>query len=70
MSKIPSGDVLESLHRLRILESATQNRLRIVRHGDSSEDMDAQSSKIEDNGEEECRSETPIAKLRRQARES
>ena len=35
----------------------------IVRHGDSSEDIDAQLSKIEDNGEKEKRSETSIAKL-------
>ena len=37
--------------------------LAVVRHGDSSEDIDAQLSKIEDNGEEEYRSETSIAKL-------
>ena len=35
----------------------------IVRHGDSSEDIDAQLSKIEDNFEEEKRSVTSIAKL-------
>ena len=42
---------------------ATQNCTGIVRHGDSSEDIDAQLSKIEDNGEEEYRSETSITKL-------
>ena len=36
---------------------ATQNRIGIVRHGDS-EDIDAQLSKIEDNGEKEHKSET------------
>ena len=60
MSKIPSSDILESLHKLRI---ATQNCIGIVRHGDSSEDIDALSSVIEDTGEEEKRSETSIAKL-------
>ena len=49
---------------------ATQNCTRSVRHGDLSEDIDAQLSKIEDDGEEEYRSETPIAKLWRQTREN
>ena len=51
MSKIPSDDVLESLYKLRI------------RHGNSSGDIDAQLSKIEDDGEKKYRSETPIAEL-------
>ena len=38
-------------------------RIEIVRHGDSSEDMDAQLSKIEDNGEKEYKSETSITEL-------
>ena len=59
MSKIPSSESLESLYRLRIRESA---QLKTV-HGDSSEDVDAQLSKIGDNREEEHRSETSIAKL-------
>ena len=64
MSKIPSHDFLESLCKLRVRESAQfETVVRIVRHGDSSEDVDAQLSKIEDNGEEEYRSETPFAKL-------
>ena len=42
---------------------ATQNCIGIVRHGDSAENMGAQLSKIEDNGEEEKRSETSITKL-------
>ena len=47
-----------------------QKRIGIVRHGDSSKDVDAQLSKIEDNGEEKYRSETTITKLWRQAREN
>ena len=39
MSKIPSDDILESLYKLRIRESA-QLKTRIVRHGDSSEDIE------------------------------
>ena len=39
---------------------STQNRIGIVRHGDSSEEIDAQLSKIEDNGKEEFRPETSI----------
>ena len=35
----------------------------LVRHGDSSEDIDAQLSKVEDDGEEKKRSETSIAKF-------
>ena len=48
MSNIPSDDVLESLYKLRIRESvATQDCIGIVRHGDSSEGIDAQLSKIQ-----------------------
>ena len=46
MSNIPSDDTLESLYKLRIRESAQlKNRIGIERHGDSSEDIDAQLSK-------------------------
>ena len=63
MWKIPSDDFLESLYNLRkTLVRATQNRIGIVRHGDSSEKIDAQLSKIDDDGEEKYRSETSIAK--------
>ena len=48
---------------------ATENCIGVVRHGDLSEDTDAQLSKVEDNGEEECKSETSITKLGRQTRE-
>ena len=58
MSKFPSDDILECLCKLRIRESA---QLKTVRHRDSS--IDAQLSKLEDNGEEEYRSETSITKL-------
>ena len=37
--------------------------LGIVRHGNSSEDPDAQLSETADNGEEKYRSETSIAKF-------
>ena len=64
MSQIPSDDILESLYKLRIRESAaTQNCIGLVRHGDSSNDIGSQLSKVENNGEEEYRSETSITKL-------
>ena len=49
MSKIPSDDILESLYKLRIRESAQlkkKNRLGIVRHGDSSEDIGIHYQKL------------------------
>ena len=53
MSKLPSDDILESsLYKLRIRESAQlKNRIGIVRYGESSEDIDAQLSDIENDGE-------------------
>ena len=43
VSKIPSDDILENLYKLRIRESAQlKNNIGIVRHGESSEDIDAQ----------------------------
>ena len=45
---------------------STQNRIGIVWHGISSEDIDARSSNIEKDGEEKHRSETQTAKLWRQ----
>ena len=40
MTKIPSDEILESLYKLRVRESAQlKNRIGIVRHGDSSEDI-------------------------------
>ena len=63
MSKIPSDDILESLCKMRLRESDQLKTVSgIVRHGDSSEE-------IEDNGEEEHRSVTSIAKFGRQTRE-
>ena len=65
MSKTPSDD--DDLGKSVQIEDtsvcATRNCIRIARHGESTEDIDAQLSKIEDNGEEEYRSETPIVKL-------
>ena len=64
MSKIQSDDVLESLYKVRIRESdQLKNRVGIVRHGESSEDIGSQLSKVENHGEEEYRSTTSIAKL-------
>ena len=64
MSKIPSDDVLESLYELRIRESdQLKNRIRSVRYGDSSENIDVQLSKFENDGEEMYRSETQFTKL-------
>ena len=45
---------------------STQKRVRIVRHGYSSEDIDARLSKNENDGEEKLWSETQNAKLWRQ----
>ena len=70
MSKIPSDDILESLYKLRIRESDQLNTIGIVRHGDSSEDINAPLSKVENHGKKEHRSETSIAKLWRQAWEA
>ena len=65
MTKIPSDDILESLYILRTRES---DQLKTVlelydRHGDSSEDIDAQLSKVEDDGEEKHRSENSTARF-------
>ena len=71
MSKTPPDDILESLYKFEdTWVCATQNRIGIVRHGDSSNDIDAQLSKIEDNGKKKNQSETSITKLWRQAREN
>ena len=59
ISKTTSDDVLESLYKLRIRESDwLKNCIGIVRHGDSSEDVNAQLSKIENDGAKKKRSET------------
>ena len=71
MSKIPPDDILESLYKLRIRESVQlKTFFRIVRHGDSKEDIGSRLSKVENHGEEEYRSETSITKLCRWARET
>ena len=53
MSKIPCDDILESMYKLRIHESVQlKNCIGSVRRGDLTEDIDAQLSEVEDNGEE------------------
>ena len=49
---------------------STQNRIGIVRHGDSSEDIGSKLSEVEIHGKEEYRSETSIAKFWRWAWEN
>ena len=49
---------------------ATLDCIGIVRHGNQWNDIDAQLSEIEEDGEEKYRSETPIAKLWRQTRQN
>ena len=64
MSIVPSDEIFESLDKLRIRESdQLKKRIRIVRDGESSKDIDAQLSEIEDHGEKKYRSETTITKL-------
>ena len=56
ISRIPSDDILDSLYKLRIRQSdQLKNRIGIVRHGDSSEDISSQLSKDENHGEEKLR---------------
>ena len=54
MSKIPSDEMLESLHKL-IIRASDQLKtvLEKYEHGKSSKDVDAQLPKIKDIGEEE-----------------
>ena len=63
-------DVLESVQIENLWVRATQKRSGIVRHGDSSEDIDAQLSEVEDDGEMEYRSEITITKIWRQTWEN
>ena len=49
-----------------IVFASVVNRIGILSHGNSLEDIDAQLSKVEDDGEEKHRSETSIVKFRRQ----
>ena len=39
LTKIPPDDILEGLYKLRIRESENQDRIGIVRPGDSSEEV-------------------------------
>ena len=70
MSKIPSDDVLESLYKLRLSESAQpKTALELIDMKIHQKISMSNCQKHEDNGEEEFRSETSTAKLCRQARE-
>ena len=56
MTKTPSDDVLGSLYKERIRESDQLKKcVRFVRHGNSSEDIEAQLSEVGDDGEKEHR---------------
>ena len=58
MTQIPSEDILESLHKLRIRESEKLKTVfGIVQYGDSSEESWTWLSQIEDNGEKKYRAE-------------
>ena len=64
MSKIRSDDILESLYKLRIRESAQlKTVLELYDMGNSSEKLDARLSIIENDGEEKHGSGTQTAKL-------
>ena len=56
MTKIPHDDILEGLYKLRIRESGkAQDRIGIVRPGDSSEEVRTCLSQIDSYGEEKYR---------------
>ena len=70
-SKIPSDDVLESLYKLTIRESEQlKTVLELYEMEIHQKDIDAQLSKIDNDGEKEYRSENPTAKLWRLTREN
>ena len=55
MTKIPHDDILEGLYKLRIRLWEIQDRIGIVRLGDSSEEVRTWLTKIENYGEEKYR---------------
>ena len=64
MSKIPSDDVLECLFTLRIRESDQLKTVLQMFEMETHQKIPMPSyQKIEDDGEEKYKSETPIAKL-------
>ena len=64
MSKIPSDDILESLYKLRIRESAQLKTVLNLYEMEINQKISMPNyQKIEDDGEEEYRSETWIAKF-------
>ena len=70
MSEIPSDDILESLLKLIIRESAQLKTVLELYDMEIHQKIPMPSyQKVEGNGEEEHRSETSITKLWRQTRE-
>ena len=64
MTKIPSDDVLESLYKLRIRESAQRKTVLELYDMEIHQKISTPNfQQIEDTGEKKHRSETPIAKL-------
>ena len=55
MTKIPPDDILEGLYKLRTRESENQDRIGIVRLGDSLEEVRTWLSQIENCGEKKYR---------------
>ena len=71
MSKIPSDDVLETLYKLRVSESAQLKTVLEFYDMEIHQKISIPNyQKNEDNGEKEYRLETTITKLSRQAREN
>ena len=67
--KIPPDDVLESLYKLSIRESDQLKTVLELYDMDIHQKISMpDSQKIEDDGEQEPRSETSISKFRRQKR--
>ena len=70
MTKIPLDDVLEKAVQIENTRVwSTENRIRFARHGNSSEDIEATLSEVENDGDMKHRSGTSITKFRRQKRE-
>ena len=64
MSKILSDDVLESLYKLRIRESEQPKTVSELYEMEIHQKISMpKCHKLKDDGEKQCRSETPNAKL-------
>ena len=71
MSKNPSDDILESLYKLKIRESAQLKTVLEFYDMEIHQKISMpKKSKIEDNGEEEYSSETSMTELWRQAQKN